>query len=111
MPNGVRKGSNGTELVRLSPAFCIMADLFDFDQLNTLKFELEQIVLDPARTVEEKTKEAEDALFEFFVDMYFLGVLSSQEDLNTQARPTDEQVSESIFQKVRGEDFRDRTAA
>lgn len=88
-----------------------MADLFDFDGLNLLKTELTQIVSDRGTTEEEKTREAEDALFEFFVDMYFLGVLSSQEDLNTQVRPTDEEVSESIFQRVRGEDFRDRTAA
>lgn len=88
-----------------------MADLFDFDGLNLLKAELTQIVSDRGTTEEEKTREAEDALFEFFVDMYFLGVLSSQEDLNTQARPTDEEVSESIFQRVRGEDFRDRAAA
>lgn len=88
-----------------------MADLFDFDGLNLLKAELTQIVSDRDTTEEEKTREAEDALFEFFVDMYFLGVLSSQEDLNTQARPTDEEVSESIFQRVRGEDFRDRAAA
>lgn len=71
MPNGVRKESKGTELHRLSPLFlwCAMADLFDFDQLNTLKAELELIVADPVKTVEEKTVEAEDALFEFFVDM------------------------------------------
>lgn len=31
--------------------------------------------------------------------------------MQTEARPSDEEVTESIFQRVQGEDFRDRTAA
>ena len=90
-----------------------MAEVLDFDELNVLESNVDEMVEDIGGIIDDPNRtaiigEIEDDLEELLIMAYIFGQDYVNRTLGTEVKATAEEMEETVFQKIDGEDWRDR---
>jgi hypothetical protein len=90
-----------------------MAEVLDFDELNVLENNVDEMVEDIGGIIDDPNRtaiigEIEDDLEELLIMAYIFGQDYVNRKLGTDVKATAEEMEDTVFQKIDGEDWRDR---
>ncbi len=90
-----------------------MAEVLDFDELNVLESNVDEMVEDIGGIIDDPNRtaiigEIEDDLEELLIMAYIFGQDYVNRTLGTEVKATAEEMEETVFKQIDGEDWRDR---